>query len=107
MTPESHPAPAVEAAFPITLADEMRFLAAQCHAQAEGSHRDQDRQFIAGLVAQLAILGGPDAANAASLISIEAMRCKPEELPDLIRLAGTALRHGARVTEGKIRRRAA
>ena len=107
MTPESHPAPAVEATFPLTLPDEMRFLAAQCLAQAEGNHRDQDRQFVAGLVAQLAILGGPDAANASSLISIEAMRCKPEELPDLIRLAGTALRHGARVTEGKIRRRAA
>lgn len=91
----------------ISLADEMRFLAAQCQAQAEGTHRDQDRQFIAGLVAQLAILSGPDASNASNLISIEAMRCRPDELPDLMRLAGTALRHGARVVEGKIRRRAA
>lgn len=98
---------AFEAVFPITLADEFRFLAAQCRAQAEGDHRDQDRQFIAGLVAQLAVLGGPDAANTSSLLSIEACRCKPDELPDLIRLAGTALRHGARVIEGKIRRRAA
>lgn len=93
------------AAFPITLADEFRFLASQCQAQAEGDHRDQDRQFIAGLVAQLAVLGGPDAENTAGLLADEASRCTQGELADLIRLAGTALRHGARIIEGKMRRR--
>lgn len=83
----------------ISLADELRFLAAQCAAHAEGNHRDQDRQFVASLVMQLTILGGTDAGNTASLLADEAARSRLDELPDLIRLAGTALRHAARVIE--------
>lgn len=87
-----------------TLAEEFRHLAAQCQKHAETGPRDQDRQFIAGLVAQLAVLGGPDAENTAALLRDEASRCRPEEIADLIRLAGTALRHAARVLERKMRR---
>lgn len=83
----------------IQLPDELRFLAAQCSAHVEGAHRDQDREFIAGLVAQLAILGGEDADNVAEILMTEANQFPTEELPDLIRLAATALRHGARMIE--------
>lgn len=83
----------------IQLPDELRFLAAQCSAHVEGHHRDQDRQFIAGLVAQLAILGGEDADHVADILMEEANHFPVEELPDLIRLAATALRHGARMIE--------
>lgn len=37
----------------ITLADELRFLGVQCAAHARGSHRDQDREFISTLLANL------------------------------------------------------
>lgn len=36
-----------------TLADELRFLGIQCLAQARGTHRDQDREFLANLVGRL------------------------------------------------------
>lgn len=90
----------------ITLADELRFLGAQCAAHAESTHRDQDRQFVASLVMQLTLLGGDDAGNTAALISTESARCRIDELPDLIRLAGTALRHAARLMERKAARKA-
>lgn len=93
-------------ASPITLAEEFRFLAAQCRAHVEAPRTaDESRLFVAGLVTQLAVLGGLDAGNTASLLSEEARRCPPEELSDLIRLASTALRHGARICDGTIRRR--
>jgi hypothetical protein len=36
-----------------TLAEELRFLGLQCMAQANGAHRDQDREFLSNLVGRL------------------------------------------------------
>ncbi|MGL5447475.1 MAG: hypothetical protein ACRDBL_09215 [Rhabdaerophilum sp.] len=36
-----------------TLAEELRFLGIQCMAQARGTHRDQDREFLSNLVGRL------------------------------------------------------
>lgn len=83
----------------VPLPEELRFLAAQCSAHVEGAPRDQDRPFIAGLVAQLAVLGGDDADHVAEILTREANEFPVEELPDLIRLVATALRHGARMLE--------
>lgn len=90
----------------ISLAEELRFLAAQCVAHAEGTHRDQDRQFVASVMMQLTILGGTDAGNTAAFLEPEVRRCRIDELPDLIRLAGTALRHAAHAVERKAARKA-
>jgi len=81
-----------------SLAEELRFLAAQCVAHAEGTHRDQDRQFIAALVMQLTVLG-EDAGNAAALLKPAVNTCPADELPDLIRLVALALHQGARLAE--------
>lgn len=80
----------------ISLAEELRFLAAQCAAHAEGDHRDQDRQFIATLMMQLTVLG-EDGGNAAALLRPAANLCPADELPGLIRLVSLALSQGARL----------
>ena len=82
----------------ITLAEELRFLAAQCAAHAEGKYRDQDRQFVAALMMQLAVLG-EEGGNAAALLRPAANLCPADELPGLIRLVSLALSQGARLAE--------
>lgn len=41
-----------------SIAEELRFLAAQCDAQVASTHRDQDREFIRTLAGSLYRVGG-------------------------------------------------
>lgn len=91
-----------------SFADELRFLAAQCAAHAEGTHRDQDRQFVASLVMQLTILGEEKtsigALIIAAVIAADTKRCQAEHLPGEIRLAALRLNHEAALLDRKVRK---
>lgn len=78
----------------ISTADEFRFLAAQCDAQAEGEHRDQDAEFIRRLAPCVFALGGHAAIDFIARLIAEAVA--PEEpLPDVLRRTAQALRASA------------
>lgn len=83
-----------------TNADEFRFLAAQCEAQASGQHRDQDATFVRLLAANVFALGGHAAIEFIARLIAEAMA--PEEpLPDVLRRTSRALRASAERLEAQ------
>lgn len=84
----------------ISLAEELRFLAAQCVAHVESTHRDQDRQFVASLVMQLNLLGDdPVLALVIKTVTEWTSACPPLILPAHIRLASLLLSHAASIIE--------
>jgi hypothetical protein len=81
-------------------AEEFRFLAVQCEAQAAGTHREQDDQFVRFLAANIFTLGGHAAIEFIAHLIAEVM-APSEPIPDVLRRTADALRASAERLEAR------